>query len=123
MLPLPKLEKKNEDVIFRMSFKATNHPVQMYNRLFVSTRALQLANVDPTSQPSVEMWLQNIYQAYFKIRDATVGRLGENASDTQMKALITGYCDILRQDSCIQEYWVTIYSGDVKKFDSRQMNL
>jgi hypothetical protein len=123
MLPLPKLENKKEDIIFRMSFKATNHPVQMYNRIFVSTRALQLAGVDPTSQPSVEMWLQNLYQAYFKIRDATVGRMGQNASQDQMKALITGYCEVLRQDSCVQDYWVTIYEGDAKKCDSRQMNL
>ena len=123
MIPLPKIDNTSEDVIFRMSFNATSHPVQMYNRVRISTRALHLAGIDPTSQMAVGAWVQGLYQSYSKMRNVTVGFKGENASDDQIKALITAYCDVLRRETCIQDYWVTLYKDQTKKADSKLMNL
>jgi hypothetical protein len=122
MLPLPSLENKTEDVIFRINFNATNHEVQMYNRLWVSTRALQLFGVDPTSQQAVGIWLQDIYQAYYKIRNDLFGQETEVTPD-KLKALIETYCHELKRNACIQDHWVTIYHNNQKQLDSRQLKL
>lgn len=123
MLPLPKLENRNEDVIFKMNFNATNHVVQMYNRIYVSTRALQIFGVDPTSQQAVGIWLQDIYQAYYKLRNVIFAEASEPVTPDQLKALMEGYCDVLKRNACIQDYWVTLYHENKKQLDSKQLKL
>lgn len=121
MLPLPNVKGKFEDVIFKMTFNATKHEIKMYNRIYVSTRALYLKGIDAQSQKEVEAWVQSIYTAYYKIRNLTVGN--KNIDLSKMSDLITTYCDVLKKDDCIQDYWVTLYHNDEKKFDSKIMKL
>lgn len=123
MIPLPDLKNKNEDVIFKMSFNATNHPkVQMYNKVRISTRALHLEGCDPTSQDEVGAWLNKIYQAYAKIRAIELGKEKE-VSDGVLKSLMEQYCSLLRSTTPIIDYWVTLYDKNKLLLDSKEMNL
>lgn len=114
----PVYEEKG-DTIFKMSFHATNHPVQMHNHVWISSRALELAGCDPKDGKQLQKCIQEIYQQFFILRTKNFPN-PENVDKNGMLGLLHDYCKYLKTQGIVQDYWVRLHHNDII-LDSRTL--
>jgi hypothetical protein len=113
----------NKDRLMRMSFNVTQHEVRMYNRIFVSTRALELRGFSHGSLETAGDWMNTIYKEYCVFRAVCI-KDPDNVSGNDMVALMQAYCEFLRKNDIIQDYWVTLDCPKINiRIDSKSMGL
>ena len=149
----------NNDLVFRMAFHATRHPVEMHNKVWLSSRALELLKVhNPSMEKAIQaitmsghnidamsakirqeiaaggcdpagfsddvaemlvIWMNQIYQKYYEIRKRCVPD-ELNISEDNKKDLMVEYCQLLKSDPVVQDYWVRLFHGK-QILDNREM--
>ena len=113
----------NEDTLIKMNFNVTQHEVKMYNRIWVSTRALELRGFGHGSFETAGEWMNVIYKEYCIFRTVCV-KDPQAVAKNEMVALMQAYCEYLRKNEVIQDYWVTLDCPQIStRMDSRSMHL
>lgn len=112
-----------DDVILKMNFKATNHPVQMYNYVYFSSKALAMQGCDPGDADSMGIVLNEIFQHYQGVRAAFIRSEPEVITDHEMDELIRAYCNELDSHPLVLDYRVTLFYQGKKTKDSISMGL
>lgn len=114
----------NQDRLMKMNFKVTQHVVESYNRIWVSTRALELAGFAYDSIEATGKWMNDLfYKEYYLLRTVCI-KDPDAVSKQDMIALMQAYCGYLTKSDIVQDYWITLHCPRIgETMDSKSMNL
>lgn len=114
----------NKDRLLKMNFNVTKHVVEAYNRIWVSTRALELGGFAYDSIEATGKWMNELFYKEYYILRAVCVKDPDAVTKNDIVALMQAYCSYLAKSDIVQDYWITLHCPRIgETMDSRSMNL